>query len=137
MTVKGIEHVAVAVTDLEKGIDAWTALGFRCTHVETVVDQKVRVARMTIGAFCVELMVPTSPESPVAKFLEKRGPGLHHVCLETDSVDTDLAALGSAGFALIDSEPRPGAHDCRIAFVHPKATGGVLVELSEPPKHGD
>lgn len=133
MAVKGIEHVAVAVSSLDAGIKAWTAMGFTCSHVEVVADQQVKVARMVVGHFCIELLEPTSADSPVAKFIEKRGPGLHHVCLETDQVEADLNALKGAGFALIDAAPRLGAHGCSIAFVHPRATGGVLVELSQPP----
>lgn len=132
--VKGIEHVAVAVEDMQAALVVWRdRLGWRLVSLERVDAQGVDTARLELGPHCVELVCPTSPETPVGKFLAKRGPGLHHVCLETDDVDALLPRLHAAGVELIDRVAKPGAHGCRVAFVHPRATGGVLVELSQRP----
>jgi methylmalonyl-CoA epimerase len=135
--VLGVEHVAIAVPAIEPALKVWRdQLGWRLVHVERVEEQGADTARLEIGPHCVELVAPTSPESPIGKFLAKRGPGLHHVCLETTDVVALLDRLAGAGIELIDRTPKQGAHGCRIAFVHPRATGGVLVELSQKPgKH--
>ncbi len=136
MSVKGIEHVAVAVPSIDAALSVYRdLLGWTVAGIEEVVDQQARVARLTMGPYTIELVEPLTAASPVGKFLEKRGPGLHHICLEVGDIRQMLDRLSAAGVQLIDRQPRAGAHDCQIAFVHPKATGGVLMELSEP-RHG-
>lgn len=131
--LEGIDHVAIAVHSVDETLPTYTdLLGFECVAIEVVPDQKVRVAVLQKGAHKVELVEPSSPDSPITGFLEKRGPGLHHVCLDVSDLKGTLAKMKAAGARLIDEEPRPGAHGREIAFVHPKATGGVLIELSQP-----
>ncbi len=107
-------------------------LGLTVDSIEEVPDQGVRVAKLNIGDTHIELLEPLTPETPVGKFLIARGPGLHHICLSVEDVNTDLATLKSNGTRLIDEIAKIGAGGAKIAFVHPKATGGVLVELSQP-----
>lgn len=130
---KKVDHIGIAVSGLEEAIDFYTKmLGKGPDHLEEVADQKVRTAFFAVGETNLELLFPTSSESPVAKHLEKRGAGIHHICLEVHDIDARLAELKAKGVKLVDEVPRMGAHGKRIAFVHPKSTGGVLVELSEP-----
>jgi len=130
--ILGVEHVAIAVPDLDAALTTWRdRLGFALVGVEPVPEQQVTTARLELGPHCVELVAPTSPDSPVGRFLTKRGPGLHHVCLDVVGIEALLARLAAAGVELIDRAPKRGAHERLIAFVHPRATGGVLVELSE------
>lgn len=133
--IKKIDHLGIAVPELSKASELYAVLlGAKPDHLEEVVEQKVRTAFFTVGESHFELLEPTSPESPIAKFLEKRGPGLHHICIEVDDIEAALADYKKAGIALIDETPRRGAHNKRVAFVHPKSTGGVLLELSETPR---
>lgn len=139
-SVKGINHVAVAVPSLDSVLPVYRDLfGFQLHCIEEVPDQKVRVAVLVRGTHHIELVEPAQEDSPISKFLEKRGPGLHHLCFEVQGLSAMLDNLKAAGIPLIDQEPRIGANGRRIAFLHPKGTGGVLIELSEaPPKsHGD
>ncbi len=130
---KKVDHIGIAVPGLEDAIDFYTKmLGKGPDHLEEVADQKVRTAFFAVGETNLELLYPTSPESPIAKHLEKRGAGIHHICIEVQDIDARLAELKAQGVKLVDETPRMGAHGKRIAFVHPKSTGGVLVELSEP-----
>lgn len=140
MSFKNVDHVAIAVQDLDKAVGFYTSIfGKSPEHIEEVDEQKVRAAFFAVGkaddpmATNLELLEPTSPESPIAKFLEKnpRG-GLHHICVEVKDIEAHLASLKEQGIILIDEKPKKGAHGKRIAFVHPKSTGGVLLELSEP-----
>jgi methylmalonyl-CoA/ethylmalonyl-CoA epimerase len=131
MTVhaKGLDHVAIVVRDLEESIRLWRdALGLELAHVEEVPEQQVRTAIFGRGMGRVELISPTTKDSGVAKFLEKRGEGLHHVCIEAA-----MASLRAAGAPLIDAQPKPGAGGARVAFVHPKGMRGVLTELRQGP----
>lgn len=140
MTVKakGLDHVAIAVKDLDKAITIYRdALGLELHEIEVVEEQKVRTAIFGHGMGRVELICPTVPESTVAKFIEKRGEGLHHICISVENIDESLAELKSRGVPLIDEKAKIGAGGCRIAFIHPKGTGGVLTELSEKPKKSD
>lgn len=105
------------------------ALGLENVHTEVVEDQKVRVAMLPIGESRVELLEPTSDDSPISKFLKKRGGGIHHIAVEVEDIRASLARLKAQGMQLIDEEPRIGAEGCLVAFVHPKASGGVLLEL--------
>ena len=126
-----IDHVAVLVDDLEKTLSFWRdALGMELSHVEEVPAEKSVVAFLPVGSSEVELVKPTTADSGLARYLEKRGPGMHHICLEVDDLDATLAELAAQGVELIDRAPRPGAHG-RIAFIHPKGSHGVLIELLE------
>lgn len=126
-----IEHVGVAVASLDAAKAFYEALGLVCGGEDVVAEQKVRVAFFPLGESRVELLESTDPEGPVGKFVAKRGPGLHHLCVEVPDVAKALQTLKARGYALIDEAPRTGAGGHRVAFVHPKSTGGVLLELSE------
>lgn len=137
MTVKakGLDHVAIVVRDLEAAIRLYRdTLGLELAAVEEVPEQAVRTAIFGRGMGRVELISPTTPDSGVAKFLDKRGEGLHHVCIEVENLEAALDALRAAGAPLIDDAPRPGAGGARVAFVHPRGMRGVLTELREGPK---
>lgn len=128
--IKEIAHVAIAVTDLDEAIAFYQdKLGLRLQYVEEVPSQKVRVAVFEVGGSHIELLEPISMDSPIARFLEKRGPGLHHLALSTDKLAERLKDLAASEVALIDKTPQPGAGGKEIAFVHPRSTGGVLLEL--------
>ncbi len=138
MTVKakGLDHVAIAVKDLDKAIPIYRdALGLELVEIEVVEDQAVRTAIFGHGLGRVELICPTREDTGVARFLEKRGEGLHHICIEVEDIEAALAELKARGAPLIDAVPKIGAGGARIAFIHPKGTGGVLTELREAPKH--
>src|SRR5437764_9239316 len=127
-----VEHIGIATRSIEDALRFWRdALGLEVTHEETVEEQGVRVAMLPAGEARVELLEPTGDDSPVAKFLEKRGPGIHHVAVRVEDIRATLAQLKTAGARLIDEEPRLGAGGCLVAFVHPSASGGVLLELVE------
>jgi methylmalonyl-CoA/ethylmalonyl-CoA epimerase len=129
-----ISHLGIAVRNLEESEKLFrTLLGESDVHHEEVTDQKVRIASFKVGDSMIELTAPTSEDSPIAKFIEKRGEGIHHVALEVEDVDSELARLKSEGLQLIDEKARVGAHDMRIAFLHPKSTNGVLIELCALP----
>ena len=127
-----ISHLGIAVTSVDGGGAVWDLLGLLEEHREEVATQKVITSFRPVGESSLELLEPTSPESPIAKFLEKKGPGIHHLCLEVPDVAAALAKLKAAGVRLINEAPVPGAHGCLVAFVHPASTGGVLLELSQP-----
>ncbi|HCA59632.1 MAG TPA: methylmalonyl-CoA epimerase [Blastocatellia bacterium] len=125
-----INHLGIATNGIENALKFWEdALGLENVHTEVVEDQKVRVAMLPIGESRVELLEPTSDDSPISKFLEKRGGGIHHIAVEVEDIRASLARLKAQGMQLIDEEPRIGAEGCLVAFVHPKASGGVLLEL--------
>lgn len=125
-----ISHLGIATKGIDEALKFWQdALGLEQTHTETVEDQKVRVAMLPIGETRIELLEPTSPDSPISKFLEKRGGGLHHIAVEVENIEAALAQLKANGARLIDEKPRIGADDCLVAFVHPASAGGVLLEL--------
>jgi methylmalonyl-CoA/ethylmalonyl-CoA epimerase len=125
-----LDHIGIAVRSLEAA-KIYEALGLTVDHVETVETQKVKTAFLSVGDSSLELLEPTSPDSSVAKFIEKRGEGIHHICLRVDDLEVHLERLKSAGYRLINDAPVPGAHGCRVAFLHPSAGNGVLIELSE------
>jgi methylmalonyl-CoA/ethylmalonyl-CoA epimerase len=130
--LKKINHVGVAVEALEAAIPFYRdCLGMTFLGVEEVAEQKVKVAFLRVGESKIELLEPTSPESPVARFLEKNGPGIHHLAYEVADIVAAIAAMEGAGARMIDTVPRNGAHGARIAFVHPKSSLGVLTELCE------
>ena len=128
-----IDHIGVAVEDLEEAIALYRdRLGMREQHRETVEEQGVHAVLLEIGGSHVELISPIGPGGSVARFLERNGAGLHHVAYRTDDIDAALKRLVSAGLRMIDEEPRVGIRDSRVAFVHPKSTGGVLTEIVQP-----
>ena len=129
--VSRISHLGIAVPSLEKGGAFWDLLGLLEEHREEVASQKVVTSFRAVGESHLELLESTSPDGPIARALEKRGPGIHHVCLDVDDIDAVLARLRAAGVKLINEKPFDGAGGCRVAFVHPSATGGILLELSE------
>ncbi len=129
---KKISHLGIAVKDLAASEALFAILlGTDEVHHEVVEDQGVQIASFKIGDSIIELTAPISPDSPIATFLEKRGEGIHHIALEVDDVAAELERLKTKGIRLIDEAPRDGAHNMSIAFLHPKSTGGVLVELCE------
>jgi methylmalonyl-CoA epimerase len=129
-----IDHIGVAVADLDAAIAIHRdTYGMPLVHRETVADQGVEAALLDVGDSHVELLAPLSPETPVGRFLEKRGPGLHHVAYRVDDVAAALDELRAAGLRLIDEEPRTGIRGSRVAFLHPSASGGVLTELVQLP----
>ncbi|HVF26656.1 MAG TPA: methylmalonyl-CoA epimerase [Pyrinomonadaceae bacterium] len=127
-----IEHIGIATHSIDDALGFWRdALGLDVVGTEEVAEQGVRVAMLPVGESRIELLEPTGPASPVAKFLEKRGAGIHHVAVRVDDIRSALARLKEKGARLIDESPRIGAGGCLIAFVHPSAAGGVLLELIE------
>ena len=127
-----IDHIGIAVRSLEEASHFYRdAMGLKCGGSEEIPDQKVRVVFFQLGEVRIELLEPTTDDSPIARFLEKRGPGLHHIAYCVDDLPATLAALKSAGVRLIDEAPRDGAHGMKIAFAHPTSTGGVLTEFCQ------
>ncbi len=128
-----INHLGIATNGIDEALKFWGgALGLENVHTEIVEDQKVRVAMLPIGESRVELLEPTSEDSPISKFLAKRGGGLHHIAVEVEDIEAALAKMKQAGMRLIDETPRLGAENCLVAFVHPSSSGGVLLELVQP-----
>jgi methylmalonyl-CoA epimerase len=131
---RGIDHVGVAVPDLAAARRVFEGLlGMRVVAEETVPEQRVRVLKLDAGGGDLELLESTDPDGPVGRFLARRGPGVHHVTLRVEDLAATLAALAARGVELLDREPRPGAEGARIAFLHPRSTGGILIELCERP----
>lgn len=133
--VSRISHLGISVPSLEQGGKFWDLLGLVEEHREEVASQKVLTSFRAVGESHLELLEPTSPDSPIGKALATRGPGIHHLCLEVTDVRAALAQLKAAGVRLVNEEPFDGAHDGLVAFVHPSATGGILLELSEKKKN--
>lgn len=132
MTIKRIDHIAIVVENMESALGFWEdALGLRMDHMEEVRDQESIVAFLPSGHSEVELVEPTSDSSGVAKYLSKRGPGMHHICFEVDDIDQALARMKAKGVKLINETPTIGTGGKKIAFIHPSSTHGVLVELYE------
>jgi methylmalonyl-CoA/ethylmalonyl-CoA epimerase len=128
-----INHIGIAVKSLNDALPFYRDnLGMTFAGIEEVVEQKVRVAMLQVGESKIELLEPTGEDSPVAKFLEKSGPGIHHLAYEVEDIDDAIARLLADGARMIDERPRNGAHGTRIAFVHPKSSNGVLTELCQP-----
>ena len=131
-----IDHAGVAVSDLEAAIAFYRdVLGMALVHRETLPAQGVRAALLDVGGSHVELLEPLETDGGVARFLARRGPGLHHLAYRVGDIDAVLASLSAAGTRLIDAQPRAGIRGSRVAFLHPSATGGVLTELVEPADH--
>ena len=126
-----INHLGIATKSIDEALSFWNTLGLDNVHTETVDDQKVRIAMLPIGESRIELLEPTSDDSPISKFLDKRGGGIHHIAVEVEDIAAELEKLRSKGVRLIDEVPRIGAEGCLVAFIHPSATNGVLLELVE------
>ncbi len=127
-----IDHLGIATKSIDEALKFWQdSLGLENVHTEIVEEQKVRVAMMRIGESKIELLEPTSEDSPISKFLEKRGGGIHHIAIEVEDIEVSLAKMKQNGAKLIDETPRIGAEGCLIAFVHPQSTNGVLLELTQ------
>ncbi len=132
MTIRKINHVAIVVPDIDEALAFWRdALGLELSHVEDMPTQESLIAFLPTGDSEVELVKPTTDTSGLARYIAKRGPGMHHICLEVDDIKGVLARLKEKGVQLINEEPTIGARGGKIAFIHPKSTGGVLVELYE------
>lgn len=131
--IAALDHIAIACPDLDAALAFWQQqLGLTCSHVEELPSRGIKVAFLPVGDTRIELVAPLHEKSEVSKFLAERGGGIHHIALRTPTVDDDVKEMADKG-ARIAQQPSPGAHDCRVAFVHPKSTGGVLLELSTPP----
>lgn len=134
MNLTHIEHIGIAVKNIDEQIKYYeNVLGLKCYAVEEVADQKVKTAFFKIGETKIELLESTDPEGPIGKFIEKKGEGIHHIAFATNDLSSALKEAAEKSVRLIDSQPRKGAEGLNIAFLHPKATGGVLTELCEEP----
>jgi methylmalonyl-CoA/ethylmalonyl-CoA epimerase len=134
--IQKISHIGIAVKSLDEVIPFYEkALGMTCEGREEVASQKVKVAFFPVGDTRIELLEPTSPDSPIAKFIEQKGEGIHHIAFNTDNVMSQLQQAKDAGVRLINETPVPGAHGMQVAFLHPKSTFGVLTEFCAEPKH--
>jgi methylmalonyl-CoA/ethylmalonyl-CoA epimerase len=129
--VTKLDHIGIAVKSIDAAKKIYLDLGLTIEHVESVETQKVRTAFLSVGDANLELLEPSGPDSTIAKYIEKRGEGIHHICLRVDDIEAHLARLRERGYRLINEAPVPGAHGCRVAFLHPAAGNGVLIELSE------
>lgn len=125
-----LDHIGIAVRSIADA-RIYQALGLRIGHTETVETQGVKTAFLRVGDSNLELLEPLSPQSTIGKFIEKRGEGIHHICLRVDNLEEHISRLQAEGFRLINDHPVPGAQGCRVAFLHPSAGHGVLIELSE------
>ena len=132
--IEKVDHIAIVVRSIEEALQVYEgALGFELTEVKEMPEQAVRIAFLPVGESEIELVEPLTADSGVARFLEKRGEGLHHICFEVDDIEVALQDLAAQGVRLIDRQPRRGAHG-RVAFLHPKSAHGVLIELIEKPR---
>ncbi len=126
-----LDHIGIAVESIDERIGFYKALGLEVEGYDEVPEQGVRIAFLPVGDCRLELLEPTDPNTPIARHLERRGPGLHHVCLRVPDIRAAMARLADQGHTLLSEEPQIGAHGCLVCFVHPKSTGGVLLELSQ------
>ncbi len=129
--IEKLDHIGIAVSDIDDAMKFYSALGLSCTHVEDVSEQKVKIAFLPAGDVNLELLQSTDPEGALAKFIEKKGEGVHHIAFKVADIEKALTQLKERGMELIDSIPRKGAHGSKIAFLHPKSAHGVLIELVE------
>lgn len=131
--IENVDHIAIAVRGLSDACRVYQSLLDRegPDRVEEVASEKVKVAFFQVGGTRLELLESTDPEGPIARFIEKRGPGVHHVCLKVTGIAALIEKMQGAGFDFVGEAPRPGAGGCQVAFIHPRSTGGVLIELSE------
>jgi methylmalonyl-CoA/ethylmalonyl-CoA epimerase len=134
MTTSHIEHIGIAVKNLKEAIKMYESIfGISCYKIEEVPDQKVRTAFFQIGQTKIELLESNDPEGPVSKFIERKGEGVHHIAITVENLAETLKEMEAKGFQILDKKPRQGAEGLNIAFLHPKSTGGVLLELCEDP----
>lgn len=132
MKIENIEHIGIAVKDLDESIKLYeNILGIKCYAIEEVKDQKVRTAFFLVGETKIELLETTEPDGPIGRFIEKRGEGVHHIAFVVEDIKQSLNEIEEKRIQLIDKDPRKGAEDFNIAFLHPKSTNGVLIELCE------
>ena len=131
MELNRVDHIGIAVKNLDDAVKFYESLGFKASGYEVVAEQKVKVAFLPCGDSELELLESTEPDGPIARFIEKNGPGIQHIAIRVDDIDKALEELKAKEVRLIDQTPRYGAGNARIAFVHPKATGGVLLELTQ------
>jgi len=131
MKITRLDHIGIAVKSIAESLKVYEAMGLKSVGVEEVAEQKVRVAFLPIGETEIELLESTAPDGPVAKYIEKNGEGIQHLALRVDNLEAALAEMKAKGVRLIDEKPRYGAGGAKIAFVHPRSTGGVLLELSQ------
>ena len=132
--IRRLDHIAIAVPDMEEAIARFVDdLGIELAGREDVPSESTSTAFLPIDGTKIELIHPIAGEGPVAAYLEKRGGGLHHLCFETDDIEADMARLKEKGYRFLSEAPKPGAHGTRVAFIHPKSCGGVLIELAEHP----
>ncbi len=132
--IRRLDHIAIAVPDMEAAIARFVDdLGIELAGREDVPSESTSTAFLPIDGTKIELIHPIAGEGPVAAYLEKRGGGLHHLCFETDDIEADMARLKEKGYRFLSEAPKPGAHGTRVAFIHPKSCGGVLIELAEHP----
>ncbi len=130
--LKSINHIGIAVKNLDESIKIFRNLfNFVTVYTETVSEQKVRIASFKVGDVLIELTSPLDESSPVAKFILKRGEGIHHIAFETDNIDKELEKIKNNGITLLNESPQPGAHELLISFLHPKSTNGVLIEICQ------
>jgi methylmalonyl-CoA/ethylmalonyl-CoA epimerase len=129
--MRRLNHIGIAVSSLDERTAVYRALGLEPESREVVESEKVRIAFLPVEGSEIELLEPTSPDSPIAGFLQKRGEGLHHLCFEVDDIRATMATLKAEGYQLLSDEPRPGAHGSLVCFVHPRSAGGVLIELCQ------
>ena len=133
--LKKLNHIAVAVNNVEEAAKFYeTILGLKLSGVEVVTAQKTKAGFFKIGESNIELVQPAEPDSPLVKFLETKGQGIHHICFEVEDVEAEVKSYLDKGAIMVDQKPRPGAHHTKVAFVHPKSSSGVLIELCELPK---
>lgn len=131
MKITRVDHIGIAVKSIAESLKVYEAMGLKSVGIEEVAEQRVRVAFLPIGEAEIELLESTAPDGPVAKYIEKNGEGIQHLALRVDNLEAALAEMKEKGVRLIDEKPRYGAGGAKIAFVHPRSTGGVLLELSE------
>jgi methylmalonyl-CoA/ethylmalonyl-CoA epimerase len=127
-----LDHIGIAVRSLKEGRRLYEALGMTVSTIDEVPEQGVRVAFLPLGDTRLELLEATAPDSPIARHIERRGPGIHHLCVEVEDVEAAMRELAAAGYRLLSDEPQAGAHGSRVCFVHPGSTDGVLLELAQP-----
>lgn len=135
--ITGLDHIAIAVPDLERAIRRFMEdFGLACEGTEEVESARTTTAFFPLPPTSIELVHPLRGEGPIARYLEKKPGGIHHLCFRSDDIDADVARLKARGYQFLSEEPGPGAHDCRVIFIHPKSCDGVLIELSQPPAGG-
>ncbi|MEQ1632698.1 MAG: methylmalonyl-CoA epimerase [Planctomycetota bacterium] len=131
--LSGLHHIGIAVSSIDEALPRWLAMGLSLQSTDIVPTERVKVAVLMAGTTRIELLEPLSEDSPIAKFLAKKGPGVHHLAFHVRDCQQQIDELAKAGASLLDQAPRKGAHDCKVAFLHPRQLGGVLTELVEDP----